>query len=86
MGPAVVDYVGDWAGPWLSRQRPGIRTEPELWEAMAAAASGGFMLHFEYNPAGLTEDFIHTGGLVTFVVPNSRAWQAGLLPGDFIHR
>ena len=82
--PAVVDFVGNWAGPWVSRQRPGIRTEPELWEAMAAAASGGFMLHLEYNPAGLTEDFSHTGGLVTSVVPNSRAWQAGLLPGDFI--
>ena len=82
--PAMGDFVDNWAGDGLSRQRPSITTQPALWEALAAAASGGFVLHLEYNPAGLAEDFSHTNGLVTFVAPNSRAWQAGLLPGDFI--
>ena len=82
--PAMVDFVDNWAGDGLSRQRPSITTRTALWEALAAAASGGFVLHLEYNPAGLAEDFSHTDGLVTLVAPNSRAWQAGLLPGDFI--
>ena len=82
--PAMADSADDWAGDGLSRQRPSITTRAELWEALTAATSGGFELHLEYNPAGLAEDFSHTDGLVTFVVPNSRAWQAGLLPGDFI--
>ena len=82
--PAAPDFVDDWAGNCLNRQRPSVRTTAETWEAVAAAASGGSELHLEYNPAGLTEDFSHVDGLVTFVAHNSRAWQAGLLPGDFI--